>query len=38
MSKFKILGIQLGVKETFCVEKKVKYFQPFLVLDVVQIE
>ena len=37
-SKFKILGIQLGVKETFCVEKKVKYFQPFLVLDVVQIE
>lgn len=37
-SKFKILGIQLGVKETFCVGKKFKYFQPFLVLDVVQIE
>ena len=37
-SKFKILGIQLGVKETYCRDKYIKYYQPFLVLDVIQIE
>ena len=37
-SKFKILGIQLGVKETYCRDKRIKYYQPFLVLDVIQIE
>lgn len=37
-SKFKILGIQLGVKETYCRDKQIKYYQPFLVLDVIQIE
>ncbi len=37
-SKFKIFGMRISQQQTYDINKKIKYFQPFIVLDVVQIE
>ena len=37
-SKFKIFGMRISPQQTYDIDKKIKYFQPFITLDVVQIE